>query len=197
MAAPLTPPHTHCRVSLAVPQIVATIGPATWEPAMMGKLLDAGVNVARFNVKHSTQVGAGRDACRCGVDCGAGVPWDRSVAQLSIFGLDAYTGDQPGDAGHVQGCGQGEGPTEPGVCMAVFVRACVRLWTCPPALPALCECRPAPTCADLRYPTVITTPAHASLASQVSRILRLVAANRRQRSASRVWWPRRVPCAPL
>ncbi|GBF99836.1 pyruvate kinase [Raphidocelis subcapitata] len=36
-------------------KIVATIGPATRDAAAMASLIDAGVNVARFNVKHNTQ----------------------------------------------------------------------------------------------------------------------------------------------
>lgn len=35
-------------------KIVATIGPASESPEIMGKLMDAGVNVFRFNTKHST-----------------------------------------------------------------------------------------------------------------------------------------------
>lgn len=37
-------------------KIVATIGPATRDAAAMAQLLEAGVNVARFNVKHNTKV---------------------------------------------------------------------------------------------------------------------------------------------
>ena len=35
-------------------KIVTTIGPATETPEMMGKLIDAGANIFRFNTKHST-----------------------------------------------------------------------------------------------------------------------------------------------
>jgi len=38
-------------------KIVATVGPATRDAEAMAQLIDAGVNVARFNVKHNTQVG--------------------------------------------------------------------------------------------------------------------------------------------
>ena len=40
-------------------KIVATIGPATRDAAAMTQLVEAGVNVARFNVKHNTDVGGG------------------------------------------------------------------------------------------------------------------------------------------
>lgn len=40
-------------------KIVASIGPATWEPAILGKLVDAGIDVARFNFKHNSPVGGG------------------------------------------------------------------------------------------------------------------------------------------
>ncbi|KAI8465728.1 MAG: pyruvate kinase [Monoraphidium minutum] len=43
-----SPPHTRAT------KIVATIGPATRDAGAMGQLIDAGVNVARFNVKHNT-----------------------------------------------------------------------------------------------------------------------------------------------
>lgn len=43
-------------------KIVATIGPSTRDAEAMAALIDAGVDVARFNVKHNTKArrGAGR-----------------------------------------------------------------------------------------------------------------------------------------
>ena len=35
-------------------KIVATIGPATSSPENLERLLDAGINVARFNMSHGT-----------------------------------------------------------------------------------------------------------------------------------------------
>lgn len=35
-------------------KIVATIGPASEAPEIMGRLIDAGVNIFRFNTKHAT-----------------------------------------------------------------------------------------------------------------------------------------------
>src|SRR4051812_38257085 len=34
-------------------KIIATLGPATQSPEMLGKLLDAGMNVARLNMSHA------------------------------------------------------------------------------------------------------------------------------------------------
>ena len=34
-------------------KIVATLGPATQSPEMIGKLIDAGMNVVRLNMSHS------------------------------------------------------------------------------------------------------------------------------------------------
>jgi pyruvate kinase len=42
-------------------KIVCTMGPKCWsEEAMLGELLDAGLNVARFNFSHGDQKGAWR-----------------------------------------------------------------------------------------------------------------------------------------
>jgi hypothetical protein len=48
----VSPSRPHHRAT----KIVATIGPATADAAAMAKLVDAGVDVARFNVKHNTHV---------------------------------------------------------------------------------------------------------------------------------------------
>jgi pyruvate kinase len=40
-------------------KIVASLGPATWQPEAMARLLAAGVDVVRFNVKHQSQVNRG------------------------------------------------------------------------------------------------------------------------------------------
>src|SRR5882762_9809284 len=51
-------------------KIVATLGPATESPEMIGKLIDAGMNVARLNMSHSSHdwvrrvVAAIRDAAK-------------------------------------------------------------------------------------------------------------------------------------
>ena len=34
-------------------RIVATLGPASWEPETLGRLIDAGVDVFRINCSHS------------------------------------------------------------------------------------------------------------------------------------------------
>src|SRR5437870_2430456 len=35
-------------------KIIATLGPATESPEMLGKLIDAGLSIARFNMSHGT-----------------------------------------------------------------------------------------------------------------------------------------------
>jgi pyruvate kinase len=64
-------------------KVVCTMGPASWSEDGLGKLLDAGMNVARFNFSHGThaahqevldrlrKVGWRRSA-RCGAHRGLG-----------------------------------------------------------------------------------------------------------------------------
>lgn len=44
-------------------KIIATIGPATWEPAMLEQLIAAGMDIARINMSHATPDQA-RETCR-------------------------------------------------------------------------------------------------------------------------------------
>jgi hypothetical protein len=57
-------------------KIVASLGPATWQPEAMAALLAAGVDVVRFNVKHQSQVGG------VGVDGWVGGPVTQKVQHL-------------------------------------------------------------------------------------------------------------------
>src|SRR5437868_7745430 len=48
-ARPLAPSESFMRRT----RIIATLGPATDSPEMLGRLLDAGLNVARLNMSHA------------------------------------------------------------------------------------------------------------------------------------------------
>jgi hypothetical protein len=100
-------------------KIVATVGPATRDAVAMAALVEAGVNVARFNVKHNTEVGTrGAGHARAG---GPGVMWFHGLARVTICRasparptasgdpapMSPPAGGEPAAAGHVAHRGEG------------------------------------------------------------------------------------------
>ena len=74
-------------------KIIATLGPATDSPEMIGRLIEAGMNVARLNMSHARP--------RLGAACRAGHPRRRHGAPLFVGilmdtqGPAIRTGDLP------------------------------------------------------------------------------------------------------
>src|SRR6185436_15518670 len=74
-------------------KIVATLGPATQSPEMIGKLIDAGMNIARLNMSHSSH-----EWVRCVVKDIRDAAIARSVAVgilMDTQGPAVRTGDLP------------------------------------------------------------------------------------------------------
>ena len=54
-----------CKTSIKKTKIICSIGPASTDPEVMSKMVEAGMNVARINFSHATMEEKSSSSCIC------------------------------------------------------------------------------------------------------------------------------------